>query len=61
VGLLESASLRGRDVGKGKVAYIWISSDLIKAGPIMGGGGGGVVVMLISLSILKLLGCCIES
>jgi len=29
----------GRDAGRGKVAYIWISSDPAKAGPSLGGGG----------------------
>ena len=32
----------GRDAGRGKVAYIWISSDPAKVGPTL--GGNGVVV-----------------
>ena len=32
-----------RDVGKGKVAYIWISQDPAKAGSTL---GGGVVVIV---------------
>jgi len=32
----------GRDAGRGKAAYIWISPGLAKAGPTL--GGGGVVV-----------------
>ena len=35
--------LTGRNVGRGKVAYNWISPDPAKAGPIL--GGGGVVVV----------------
>ena len=38
----------GRDAGRGKAAYIWISPDPAKAGPTM--GGGGVVVVLIHIS-----------
>ena len=34
----------GRNAGRGKVAYSWISPDLAKAGPTL--GGGGVVVVL---------------
>ena len=34
----------GRNVGRGKVAYNWISPDPAKAGPILGGGDGVVVV-----------------
>ena len=33
----------GRNVGRGKVAYSWISPDPVKAGPTL---GGGVVVHL---------------
>jgi len=28
----------GRDAGRGKAAYIWISPDPVKAGPTLGGG-----------------------
>jgi len=35
----------GRNTGRGKVAYSWISPDPAKAGPTLGGGGGGVVVV----------------
>ena len=35
--------LSGRDTDRGKVAYIWISSDPAKAGLTLGGGGGVVV------------------
>ena len=31
----------GRNVGRGKIAYSWISPNLAKAGPTLGGGGGG--------------------
>jgi len=36
----------GRDVGRGKVAYIWIFPDPVKAEPTLRGGGGGVVVVI---------------
>jgi len=35
----------GKDVCRGKVAYIWISPDLTKVGPTLGGGGGDWVSM----------------
>ena len=35
----------GRNTGRGKIAYSWISPDPAKAGPTLGGGGGGVVVV----------------
>jgi len=41
----------GRNVGRGKVAYNWISPDPAKAGPIL--GGGGVVVVLLQQTGLK--------
>ena len=31
----------GRNTGRGKVAYSWISPDPTKAGPTLGVGGGG--------------------
>ena len=34
----------GRNIGRDKVAYSWISPDPAKAGPtlgVVGGGGGG--------------------
>jgi len=43
VGFLDSVS-RGRDVGKGKAAYIWISSNPAYVGPTL---GGGVVVVIV--------------
>jgi len=33
----------GMDVGRGKVACIWISPDPAKAGPTLGRSGGVVV------------------
>ena len=36
----------GSHAGWGKVAYIWISPDLVKAGPTLGGGGGVIVACL---------------
>ena len=36
----------GRDIGRGKVAYIWISPDPAKAGPTLGGGGGVVILIV---------------
>jgi len=35
----------GRNAGKGKAAYIWISLDPAKVGPTL--GGGVVVVVLV--------------
>ena len=34
----------GRNTGRGKVVYNWISPDSAKAGPIL---GGGVVVVVV--------------
>ena len=40
----------GRNVGRGKVAYSWISPEPAKAVPTLeGGGGGGVVFEILSL------------
>jgi len=36
----------GKDVGRGKAAYIWIFSDPTKAEPTLGGGGGVVVIVV---------------
>ena len=36
-----------KNTGRGKVAYSWISSDPVKAGPTLGGGGGVVVVVVV--------------
>jgi len=35
----------GRNAGRGKVAYNWISLDSVKAEPTLGGVGGVVVVI----------------
>ena len=43
MGLLESASLWGRNAGRGKIAYNWIFLNPAKAGPTL----GGVVVVVV--------------
>ena len=43
----------GRNTGRGKVAYSWISPDPAKVGSTLGGGGGGVAVN--QILILNLL------
>ena len=41
-GTLGNSLSTGRNVGKGKVAYSWISLDLVKVEPTL---GGGIVVL----------------
>jgi len=43
-GSLGNSLSTGRNAGKGKVAYNWISPDRAKAEPTLGGGGGSVIV-----------------
>jgi len=40
----------GRNAGRGKVVYSWISPDPAKAGPALGGGGGVVTHGLSSVT-----------
>ena len=42
----------GRNTGRGKVAYSWISPDPVKARPTLGGGGGVVVVVIMGLGFI---------
>ena len=45
----------GRNTGRGKVAYSWISADPVKAGPTLGVVVVVVVVVLLLLLLLLLL------
>ena len=47
-GSLRISLSTGKNAGRGKVAYIWISLDPAKAGPTL---GGGVVIVALCSSL----------